>query len=465
MKILFALLSAGSFIFYDEVARRLCSQGHSVRIWHGRSIKASLSNRALLAAQRETGNCTSGILRAAALSWVLSDIREARGSGIYNRANHPSPWLGRRRDKYFSIPLRLLLKINPFRKLLLGQSSQLLFNRWEARLVPDRAITRELLSLEPDIIVASPYIYGRPLEVDYVKAAKALNIPTIVVVQSWDNLTTKGTFYVLPDVLIVWNQPLADEAVEIHNVPRERILITGAPRFDAWFATQPSCTRAEFCHKVGFDPDQEYVTYLCSSNSIAGDETAFVSDFARALLNHSGTRNLKVLVRPYPSNASIWEGVSVENIVIWPPCGDIPDTPEARSNFFDSLYFSLAAFGVNTTAFLEAAISDKPCVTAITEHYRRTQVESAHFKHLLRADFIEIARGFDQVANLLTAIQSGADSKAGNRRRFVREFIRPYGLDVPAANLMAQVIEGFAQRKPLGVLRDELINISSLDKA
>ena len=36
---------------------------------------------------------------------------------------------------------------------------------------------------------------------------------------SWDNLTSKGTVHVVPDVYIVWNEPLAQEAVELHDLP------------------------------------------------------------------------------------------------------------------------------------------------------------------------------------------------------------------------------------------------------
>ncbi len=453
MKVIFALSNPGAFIFYDDVVRHLAGQGHQVLIWHGPINKASLTDRALQAAQAETGTCQSGELRRSAWHWPASDIRGLVDCGIYFRKEHLSPWLEKRWEKNLSYPLRRAINIAPIRKWLFRPAVQQTLHRWERRIPVDRAILRQLEGAHADIVVASPYIYGHSREVDYVKAAQRLGIPTAAVVQSWDNLTTKGTYHVMPDILIVWNEPLAEEAFRIHGVPRERIIVTGAPRFDAWLATKPSTSRQQFLSNVGLPANDNYVTYLCSSNSIAGDETAFVCELADGLRQYPPTQHLKLLVRPYPSNTGIWDNVSRENMVVWPRQGGIPDTLETRSQFYDTLHHGIAAFGVNTTAFLEAAMADKPCVTAFTEHYQRTQVESAHFQHLLRADFIEIADGFGEAVKLLAQVCAGADHKADNRRRFVREFIRPQGLDVPAGLVMANVITGLAGKQSASQLR------------
>ena len=45
------------------------------------------------------------------------------------------------------------------------------------------------------------------------------------------------------------------EAVEFHDTPRDRIVVTGAQPFDRWFKRQPT-SRAAFCAKVGLDPAQ-----------------------------------------------------------------------------------------------------------------------------------------------------------------------------------------------------------------
>lgn len=461
MKIVFVLSNPGAFIFYDEVARYLADQGHKVEIWHGPLNKASLSDRALRAAQIDTRTCESAELKLSMWRWLSWDIRILLDCGVYFHPRHLSPWLEKRWEQFLFPPLRILLRIGFLRAWIFGERSRKALRKLEAIIPLDGRIIKHLLSAGADVIVASPFIYAQSREVDYVKAAQRLNIPTAVVVQSWDNLTTKGTYHAVPDVLFVWNQALAEEAKSIHGIPEERILVTGAPRFDAWFAISPSRSRGEFLSQIGLEPGDQYLTYLCSSNSISGDETAFVGEFADALASSTHTKSLKIVVRPYPSNAMIWDRVSKNNLVVWPKDGDIPDTPNARHNFFDTLYYGIAAFGINTTAFLEAAIADKPCITAFTGRYQRTQVESAHFQHLLRADFIEVAEGFDQAAALLAGIANGADRKKNQRRRFVKDFIRPGGVNKPAADLMAKAILGLARHQKAEIIQTTILGTSS----
>lgn len=445
MKILFALANPGAFGFYDSVARELCRQGHTVKVWYGPTKKAIVTDHLLKRCQDETQNCASAELHRPALGQLLFDIRGLIDCGVYFNPKHPSPWLEKRWEKSLSRPLKKALKHTLFRKMVFGPRMQQVLSQADRLIPPDRMITRDLKRCRPDVIVASPYIYGRSLEKEYVRAAHHLGIPTIAVVQSWDNLTTKGTYNIQPDVLLVWNAPLLEEAVEIHAVPRGKIVITGAPRFDTWFATEPSRSRGEFYAQVGLDPELSFVTYLCSSYSIAGDETAFVVELAQALLDDPKTKELKILVRPYPSNAAVWENIVAENLIVWPPGGALPHTEQARYDFYDTLWYSIAVAGVNTTAFLEAAIVDRPCLTVVTPRYQRTQIESAHFQHLRDADFIEIAESFNEFAILLANILSGKDTKADNRRRFVREFIRPSGVDQPAAPIMAEAILSVAR--------------------
>jgi hypothetical protein len=449
VKIVFVLSSPGAFIFYDEVIRYLASQGHEIDVWHGPINKASLSDRALRAAQSETGTCRTEQLVRSRWSRIAWDLRGLIDCYVYFSPNHLSPWLEKRWENYLSAPLRKMLEVPGFGKWVFSPAVQSLLRAVEKRIPLDTRIVRQVEASRADVFVASPYIYGHSHEVDYARAAHSLGIPTIAVVQSWDNLTTKGTYHHLPDLLCVWNQALLEEAVNIHAIPQQRIAITGAPRFDAWFATSPSTTREQFLGMVGFNRDDIYVTYLCSSNFIAGNETSFVCELADTLAVYPATQHIKLLVRPYPSNAEIWNGISRQNIVVWPPRGDIPDTPDARHHFYDTLYHSIAAFGVNTTAFLEAAIADKPCITAFTEHYQRSQVESAHFQHLMRADFIEIANGLDQAVDHIARTCAGSDPKANSRRRFVHEFIRPHGLSTPASQVMAGVIIALAEKQPV----------------
>ena len=69
----------------------------------------------------------------------------------------------------------------------------------------------------------------------------------------------------------------------MHGIPADRVVLTGAQRFDDWFDRTPSTSPEEFARKVGLSPDAPYVLYLCSSPFIAPDEVAFVRRWAAAI--------------------------------------------------------------------------------------------------------------------------------------------------------------------------------------
>jgi len=228
------------------------------------------------------------------------------------------------------------------------------------------------------------------------------------------------------------------------------LFITGAPPFDFWFEMRPSLDYVSFCSKVGIDPSKRFILYLCSSAFIAGDETTFLQDFSRVFWEHPGTSGASVVVRPHPLNASIWNGFKAEDIVVWPEKGEWVDIPGARQDYYNTIFHSAAAVAVNTSAFLEAAILDRPCITIMTEHYRSTQTGVGHFRHLLDADFLEVAHSYSEAASVIAAILAGRDSKKEQRRRFVQQFIRPRGMDTSASEIMARAIEAAALRKDIG---------------
>lgn len=460
MRIAFVMSHIGAFRHFGEIIRRLCKDGHTVKVVFGQQDNPGYSNAALIEFMEEMQgfSCEHAAVRRD-LPWrLLSKSRELINFGNYFRPGHPSSGLAARWKKMFSPRIWKVISSQCVSKLLGGRMMRKTLGLVERVVRPDQAILRWLEEYKPDVLVASPFITALSREIDYVKAAKGLEIPTVVVVMSWDNLTTKGTFHDFPNLTLVWNQPLVEEAVELHDVPRESIIITGAPTFDFWFDMKPSLDHISFCKQVGIDAKQPFITYLCSSTSITGDESVFVRSFTDALLESEETKNITVLIRPHPLNASIWKGFHAENAMVWPEGGSLPDNPSAKLDYYNQLFYSTAVVGVNTSAMVEAAIVDRPCVTIISDRYKFTQAEMGHFRHLVTSDFLEIANGFADAMEILTAIIRGRDSKSDNRKRFVREFIRPRGMDQSSSEFDARVIELAALRKSTAEIEYELMS-------
>jgi hypothetical protein len=457
MKVLFVLRHVAYFRFFDRLIRELCASGHNVTLLlehrhrtDDQADRSKESPRALLACQAEVNNFD--------WDWAIQrrDVwrkptRAARE--LINYASYLKP--GRQSSRMIversarQLPLlaQRLLRFQFARTLLVAPLAQEALRSFERLAPPDRGLVGWLRLHQPDVVVASPVIMRHSEEVEYIKAAKAVGIPTLVAVTSWDHLTTKGVFQLIPDLTLVWNQAQVEEAVRLHGVPLSKVVFTGAPVFDEWFQMQPTLDRAAFCRLAGLDPARPYVLYLCSSQSIVRDETETVEGFAWALQQHAGTGPVSLLVRPYPWHASIWQNYTGDRFAIWPRAGNNPDTPEARQDYYHALRYSAAVAGINTSGFIDAAIVGRPCLTILSQRYRDTQQDIAHFQHLLKADFLEAARGPAGAAELLSTILEGRDARSDNRQRFVREFVRPWGIDQPASQVMARAIEAAAARQ------------------
>ncbi len=296
------------------------------------------------------------------------------------------------------------------------------------------------VSSRPDVLCITPLVVTQIGQAELVKAAKALGIPVVFLANSWDNLTTKGTIHVKPDWTIVWNQVQAREAVDLHGIPEESILVTGAPRFDDFFARRPAQTREEFFRAHRLDSSRPAITYLGSSNLISADETSFVRQWIQTVRG-SSCRTLSqanLILRPHPKFRTGWEEIGSEGQ------GIAVCASEGLNNddlLYHCLYHSQAVVGVNTSAELEAAILHKPVLTIKDPSFDSGQEGTIHFHYLLKAHggFVEKAEGLAEHADQLARVVSEGDVPARNRE-FLERFLRPGGLERPAAEVTADAI-------------------------
>jgi hypothetical protein len=299
-----------------------------------------------------------------------------------------------------------------------------------------------LEEVRPHVMLVSPTVWPKsPIEADYLHAARSLGIPTVGYVNSWDNLTSKGTVHVVPDVYIVWNEPLAEEAVALHDIPRDAIRITGAPHLDHFFSMRATVPAEQMRRDMGCPPDGRYVVFLCSSRTLIASEVELARRIADALATRFRLEPPTLVVRPHPTNPGPWDGFEHPGVVIHPRQGDQADSPESWQEYYNQLTHAACVFGLNTTAFLESVAVNRPCLTIVADEFWPSQGRTGHFRHLLKGDFLEVARDADEVAARVARIVEGADEKRDGRREFTRWFLRPCGLDRPAAAVVADVIE------------------------
>lgn len=96
---------------------------------------------------------------------------------------------------------------------------------------------------------------GNELEIfNLIKSCNDLRIKTILCLENWDNLTSKRFLIVHPSHLLVMGEESAKLATEIHDIPINRILPAGLPRFNPF--------RSRLKEKVLEDESEFTILYL-----------------------------------------------------------------------------------------------------------------------------------------------------------------------------------------------------------
>jgi hypothetical protein len=458
MKVLFVMLNGGYVRNYEGVIRQLAAEGHQIHI--AMEVDRNKMNENVLAQRlaAETANVTVGLaaapdddhwFRAARSGRMLVDYLRylapqyrdattlrARAFGLLHRCFRPFVRLvGRFGSPGASVVIRALIAAE--------------------RAVPlSRSVTAFLQAQRPDVLLVTPLVDPGSIQVDYIKCARHLGIPTALCVASWDNLTNKGAMRVVPDRVFVWNEPQRDEAVTLHRVPRERVTVTGAQLFDHWFTWTPSRTREAFCTAIGLDPTRPFVLYLGSSFFIAPTEAEFGGRWVAALRQASDpvVAQAGILIRPHPSSGGQWHGLDLSkwhHTAVWPPAGVDLFATEFKHDLFDSLHYCSAVVAVNTSAQIEAAILGKVVCTVQAPDFEHSQRGTLHFQHLVNGGLLQVAQTLDAHVGQLGAILRDPAAQAGPSRRFVDYFVRPFGRDVDATpRLTAAIVDLAAMPSP-----------------
>jgi len=446
----------------ETVVRELDARGHDTVVLHGTRVddekttrrlaskkqKMVFMGRGLEVADGEIQSLTTGYrpVPDERRQRRLRVGRQVVNRSLYLRKDHPSPErVVAGLDKSLPPRLRRLMESGVVRSVLRRPGVLRAWREIERSGSASERVMSLIREVAPDVVLVSPSVWPKnPVEADYVHAARKLGIPTIGYLNSWDNLTSKGTVHVLPDAFVVWNEALAAEAEQIHLVPREGIRVTGAPHLDHFFDLQPSLPRTEICRELGCPDDGPYVVYLCSSRTLIADETHIVTGLADALARTHPDRPPTIVVRPHPVNPGPWEGFDRQGVVVYPHLGDQADTPDSWQEYFNQLTEASCFVGLNTTAFLEAAVADHPCLTIVSDEFFDQQGRTGHFRHLVEADFLEVSRDVSEVAARIARVLEGVDERAAGRRRFAEAFLRPRGVDTPARSVVVDTIEELA---------------------
>lgn len=303
--------------------------------------------------------------------------------------------------------------------------------------------------------------YGtEPMESRLIRAARRAKVPTIAVVPSWDNLTSKGVIGAMPDHMVVWNATMQDEALSLYDFTKAQVDIAGALQFDHHLAaakappppvpypipeTAPMLLYATITPKY-FRYNIEVVNVLLGQiemGHLPKDTHIVIRLHPQVLYDPVFGDDLDGYNRLAADNDNVH--LSVPETVSW---GAIKTPAPADFNELISiLRRSDAVLAPASTIALDAAALDRPMIGVgfdgqeklpYDKSVRRT-FDFTHYVSLMRHGAVEIAETPEDVAKIFAAYQADPNRKAAERQAVVKALLTyPEG---DAARRVFEVIE------------------------
>jgi hypothetical protein len=306
----------------------------------------------------------------------------------------------------------------------------------------------------PDAMLLTPLVHLGSPQVELLRSARAMRVPTALCVGSWDHLSSKSVIRDAPDRVLVWNPTQRREAVELHGLPPDRVVVTGAQCYDPWFGRTPRRTRAEFCRRAGLPDDRPFVLWVCSAlfpgSPVEGE---FVTRWIERVRGSAdpALASAAILIRPHPARLEEWERIDLTRWSGVARRGGLPIDEETREDYFEALYYAAAVAGLNTSAFIEAAIVDRPVHALLLPEFHENQEGTIHFHYLLPSNGgpLIVARSLDEhVEQLARSLHGRAPSL---NAAFVGTFVRPAVRERAAADVFVDAVEQLTRVSPAPV--------------
>lgn len=207
---------------------------------------------------------------------------------FYTKSIHP--W--KRLIPFIYYPISRLIKYFP--------SIRKRFKRNESKYLISKKANDLLQKINPKVVVSTYPINF--LEAKFLYAAQRQNIKTVIHLLSWDNITSKGIFPVIPDEFIAWGKVMQQELKEYYDTSDDKIHVCGVPHFDHHVKVKRQPNFQNLLGNLGLNPDLPYLFVAMSSPRFAPHEIDIVEWLAKEISKNTFGKRMQLIIRPHPQN-------------------------------------------------------------------------------------------------------------------------------------------------------------------
>lgn len=274
-------------------------------------------------------------------------------------------------------------------------------------------------------------------EVSMLREAKRRGIASVGFINSWDKIGSKGFLRVLPDVVIVPNRIVQEEAVQYDDVPREQIYVAGVPAYDAYASHEGMLSREAFFARCGIAPDKKLIVFCPMGQSLSDSDWDMI-DRLHALLM-AQVPEAELLVRFQPNDVAgdeaefqkrPWLKADVPGIRLGKGRGmDWDMTAAELLHLKNTLFHCSLVVSYASSISIDAAIFNKPALNigfeirngdpAWKQPTRR--YATLHYRKALATGGIRLVRSEHELVEWLKKYLANPKLDAAGRARLVRE--------------------------------------------
>ena len=151
---------------------------------------------------------------------------------------------------------------------------------------------RGLIQHESFDLILFPSAAFDSVSVDLVSLGQELSVPTLCLIDNWDNLSSKTVFWKKPDHLGVWGPQAQSQAHAIHGFLPEQVHRIGTPRFDSYFEARTS---------TGFTAPHDFPYALYVGSAMPFDDIGTLKILEKILIESENLPpDFRLIYRPHP---------------------------------------------------------------------------------------------------------------------------------------------------------------------
>ena len=267
-----------------------------------------------------------------------------------------------------------------------------------------KSIKSQIDKINPDLLILPSCAYDSELGTLY-KSSKRKNSKLLLLIDNWDNLSSKSILIYKPCYMGVWGEQTKKHAIEIHNMDKKNVFCISNPRFQSYFSSRNSNLKSNFNWK--------YILFLGTSMPL--NEKLVLNKLNNLIEKNSSLDSYKIIYRPHPwSRKDSFDLSKLQNVIIDPQVVEQFQSNSYSSRFQPNIDYypsllqnSSIIIGGLTSMIIESSIMYKNYVVLAyrdEDHFESPETiynSHLHFEGIETLPNIKLCRHLDNLENLV----------------------------------------------------------------